>query len=72
MLCQENKRVEEIRQAIRNWIIAVFYHDHRRWLRQWLRARLGYVWDAANLTHDTCVKILHADPVHLSTIHGAI
>jgi RNA polymerase sigma factor (sigma-70 family) len=40
--------------------IEVLYHDHSRWLRQWLRARLGNAWDAADLAHDTYVRILHA------------
>ncbi|MBB3117116.1 sigma-70 family RNA polymerase sigma factor [Pseudoduganella violacea] len=36
------------------------YTDHGAWLRNWLRAKLGNAWDAADLAHDTYVRILHA------------
>lgn len=36
------------------------YSDHGAWLRNWLRAKLGNAWDAADLAHDTYVRILQA------------
>jgi RNA polymerase sigma factor (sigma-70 family) len=40
--------------------IETLYNDHNSWLRNWLRAKLGNAWDAADLAHDTYVRILHA------------
>lgn len=37
------------------------YQDHCRWLQAWLRARLGNAWDAADLAHDTYLRILRRD-----------
>jgi RNA polymerase sigma-19 factor, ECF subfamily len=33
------------------------YNDHARWLRDWLRRRLGCVDDAADLAHDTFLRV---------------
>ncbi|MGV8294512.1 sigma factor, partial [Pseudomonas aeruginosa] len=38
--------------------IEVLYGDHHGWLRGWLRKRLGNAFDAADLAHDTYVRIL--------------
>ncbi len=38
--------------------IAAFYSDHHGWLRGWLRKKLGNAFDAADLAHDTYVRIL--------------
>ncbi|VFR60545.1 FIG006045: Sigma factor, ECF subfamily [plant metagenome] len=38
--------------------IEALYADHHGWLRGWLRKRLGDAADAADLTHDTYVRIL--------------
>ncbi|MBA4002871.1 MAG: RNA polymerase subunit sigma, partial [Delftia sp.] len=55
------------------------YRDHHRWLRDWLRRKLGCSHHAADLAHDTFVRLLgrkeRADPVdpraYLTTIaHG--
>lgn len=35
-----------------------FYCDHHGWLQAWLRQRLGNTSDAADLAHDTFVRIL--------------
>lgn len=46
-----------------------FYRDHRSWLENWLRCRLGNAWDAADLSQDTFVRVLasqHIEP--LSTL----
>lgn len=46
-----------------------FYRDHRSWLENWLRNRLGNAWDAADLSQDTFVRVLasqHSEP--LSTL----
>ncbi|MFK3798884.1 sigma-70 family RNA polymerase sigma factor [Pseudomonas sp. NPDC088444] len=34
------------------------YRDHHSWLESWLRRRMGNAWDAADLSHDTFVKVL--------------
>lgn len=34
------------------------YSDHHSWLQGWLRARLGNAFDAADLAHDTYVRLL--------------
>lgn len=34
------------------------YRDHRSWLENWLRQRMGNCWDAADLSHDTFVRVL--------------
>lgn len=39
-------------------VIEVLYSDHHSWLRNWLRKRLGSTFDAADLAHDTYVRIM--------------
>ena len=39
--------------------IASLYADHHGWLREWLRRRLGCSHSAADLTHDTFVRLLN-------------
>ncbi|KAF1042163.1 MAG: putative RNA polymerase sigma factor FecI [Herbaspirillum frisingense] len=34
------------------------YQEHCGWLQGWLRAKLGNAWDAADLAHDTYLRIL--------------
>jgi RNA polymerase sigma factor (sigma-70 family) len=34
------------------------YRDHHGWLESWLRRRMGNAWDAADLSHDTFVRVL--------------
>lgn len=41
--------------------IAALYADHHRWLHGWLRRRLGDSWTAADLAHDTFVRVLGKD-----------
>jgi len=38
--------------------IATLYSDHHGWLRGWLRKKLGNAFDAADLAHDTYVRVL--------------
>lgn len=61
--------------------VQALYRDHHRWLRDWLRARLGCSHNAADLAHDTFVRLLgrkeRADPkdprAYLTTIaHGLV
>lgn len=33
------------------------YRDHHSWLECWLRRRMGNAWDAADLTHDTFLRV---------------
>ncbi|WP_238926730.1 sigma-70 family RNA polymerase sigma factor [Achromobacter xylosoxidans] len=53
------------------------YSDHHGWLQNWLRRRLGNAFDAADLAHDTFLRVLrNLEPVrepraYLATIaHG--
>ena len=40
------------------------YRDHRSWLENWLRQRMGNAWDAADLSQDTFVRVLaNAQPL---------
>lgn len=41
--------------------IASLYIDHHRWLQQWLRRRLGNAFDAADIAHDTYVRLMVAN-----------
>lgn len=34
------------------------YLDHRGWLENWLRRRMGNAWDAADLSQDTFLRVL--------------
>jgi RNA polymerase sigma-70 factor (ECF subfamily) len=34
------------------------YRDHHGWLESWLRRRMGNAWDAADLSHDTFLRVL--------------
>ncbi|SOE36754.1 RNA polymerase sigma-70 factor, ECF subfamily [Delftia acidovorans] len=38
--------------------MAALYADHHGWLRGWLRRRVGNAFDAADVAHDTFVRIL--------------
>lgn len=55
------------------------YGDHHGWLQEWLRRRLGNAFDAADLAHDTFVRVLrNLEPIrepraYLTTIaHGLL
>ncbi|UJP05628.1 MAG: sigma-70 family RNA polymerase sigma factor [Nitrosomonas sp.] len=39
-------------------IIEILHNDHHSWLRGWLRKRLGNAFDAADIAHDTYVRII--------------
>ena len=60
--------------------VARLYTDHNLWLQMWLRKRLGNTADAADIAHDTYVRIIEADihpPLHesrryLSRIAGGL
>jgi RNA polymerase sigma-70 factor (ECF subfamily) len=43
------------------------YRDHHSWLESWLRRRLDNRWDAADLSHDTFLR-LHASEQPLSEL----
>lgn len=38
--------------------VHTLYSDHRSWLHNWLRKKMGNSWDAADLVQDTFVKVL--------------
>src|SRR5690554_609152 len=46
---------------VQSHAIHTLYNDHQGWLHNWLRHKLGNTWDAADLVHDTFVKILLKD-----------
>lgn len=49
--------------------VAALYADHHGWLRGWLRRKLGNAFDAADLAHDTYLRVLRSGRVpeaHLS------
>lgn len=48
-------------------VLASLYANHHRWLRNWLRQRMGNSEHAADLAHDTFIRILtnHAQLSHL-------
>ncbi len=59
--------------------LATLYSDHHGWLQDWLRRRLGNAFDAADLAHDTFLRLLRSlEPVrepraYLTTIaHGLV
>ncbi|WP_019882870.1 MULTISPECIES: sigma-70 family RNA polymerase sigma factor [unclassified Methylophilus] len=35
------------------------YRQHHDWLQGWLRKKTGNSWDAADIAHDTFVRIMH-------------
>lgn len=37
----------------------MLYSDHHGWLHTWLRKKLGNSWDAADLAHDTFMRLLN-------------
>lgn len=38
--------------------IHTLYTDHHGWLHAWLRKKLGNSWDAADLAHDTFIRMM--------------
>jgi RNA polymerase sigma factor (sigma-70 family) len=61
--------------------VGLLYNDHHGWLKSWLRGKLGDACQAADLAHDTFVRVLRSQPAHeireprsyLSTIaHGLV
>lgn len=39
-------------------MLHTLYRDHHSWLESWLRRRMGNAWDAADLSHDTFLKVI--------------
>lgn len=53
-------------------LVGTLYSDHHGWLHGWLRRKLGNAFDAADLTHDTFLRILvngHTPPPESSRAH---
>lgn len=44
--------------------VAELYADHHGWLSGWLRKKLGCAHHAADLAHDTFVRVLSTPPTH--------
>lgn len=38
--------------------LSALYREHHGWLESWLRRRMGNAWDAADLSHDTFLRVL--------------
>ncbi|MEN5064955.1 sigma-70 family RNA polymerase sigma factor [Achromobacter aegrifaciens] len=43
--------------VLRRSALTGLYADHHKWLYSWLRKRLGNAWDAADIAHDTFVRV---------------
>jgi RNA polymerase sigma-70 factor (ECF subfamily) len=43
--------------------IEILYVDHHGWLRGWLRKRLGNAFDAADVAHDTYLRVMRSGRV---------
>ena len=41
--------------------VSVLYTEHHNWLHGWLRRKMGNAFDAADLAHDTFVRVLARD-----------
>ena len=39
-------------------LVETLYLHHHAWLRQWLHRRLGSAWDAADLAHESYVRLM--------------
>jgi RNA polymerase sigma-70 factor (ECF subfamily) len=60
--------------------VRAIYHDHHGWLQGWLRRKLGNAFDAADIAHDTFLRLLRQgtdEPIHeprayLVTIAGGL
>lgn len=52
--------------AIEPPTVEALYCDHHSWLKGWLHRRLGSAEQAADLAHDTFVRLLHSDRVPAS------
>jgi RNA polymerase sigma factor (sigma-70 family) len=37
------------------------YYQHHDWLQGWLRKKTGNRWDAADIAHDTFVRVMHKE-----------
>jgi len=60
--------------------VQTLYSDHHGWLQGWLRKKLGNAFDAADIAHDTFVRVLRKGAVeqirkpraYLTTIAGGL
>ncbi|WP_234086878.1 sigma-70 family RNA polymerase sigma factor [Azonexus sp. R2A61] len=43
--------------------VATLYTEHHRWLHAWLRKKLGCTHQAADLAHDTFLRLLNHDEI---------
>ncbi|CAG0996655.1 putative RNA polymerase sigma factor FecI [Methylophilaceae bacterium] len=48
-------------QTIQNLLVQDFYKSHKSWLHSWLSKKVGSSFDAADLTHDTFMRVLLKD-----------
>lgn len=54
-------------ELLGNGLVKKFYDEHKPWLQSWLAKKTGSIFDAADLTHDTFIKVLmKVDEVHIS------
>lgn len=66
--------------ALQRQQVAVLYTDHHGWLQGWLRRKLGNTSDAADIAHDTFVRLLRQNSdehireprAYLTTIAGGL
>lgn len=53
-----------VQQISSRGLIEKFYECHRPWLQSWLSKKTGSNFDAADLTHDTFIRVLLQDNAH--------
>jgi RNA polymerase sigma factor (sigma-70 family) len=44
--------------------VETLYREHHHWLQAWLRKKLGDTHQAADLTHDTFVRVINSDQIN--------
>ncbi|RDI18091.1 RNA polymerase sigma-70 factor (ECF subfamily) [Pseudacidovorax intermedius] len=50
-----------VSDSVQRHLVGAMYVEHQSWLQGWLRRKLGNAFDAADLTHDTFVRVLSRD-----------
>lgn len=53
-------------ELLKSGLVKQFYDEHKPWLQSWLAKKTGSSFDAADLTHDTFIKLLmKGDGLHI-------
>lgn len=54
----EDRPVPTLEAASQREQVGALYHNHHGWLHAWLRRRLGDAHHAADLAHDTYLRVI--------------